>query len=187
MKFFALALLVSLELTLVFAGCPKIISKNRWGGQSAINVEYTVKPLKYVIIHHTATPTCVDEYDCSDRLVNMQNYHMNELGFNDIGYNFIIGGDGQIYEGVGWHKVGAHAYGWNRKSLGLGFIGNFQTSSPSSKQLEAGKQFLKCAVEKGEIDNNYKLVGARTVTATKSPGIRLFREIQTWKGFTRNP
>lgn len=41
--------------------------------------------------------------------------------------SFMIGGDGQIYEGAGWHKVGAHARGWNSKSLGVGFIGDFQS------------------------------------------------------------
>nr|UZC46340.1 PGRP-SA(b) [Protaetia brevitarsis seulensis] len=187
MKAFLVALVVAIELTLVFAGCPTIISKNRWGGQQASQVQYTVKPLKYVIIHHTSTPTCADEDNCSRRLVNIQNYHMNQLDFDDIGYNFMIGGDGQIYEGAGWHKQGAHARGWNSKSLGIGFIGDFQTNLPSSKQLDAGKKFLECAVEKGEIEDTYKLIGARTVRPTDSPGTLLFREIQTWRGFTRNP
>ena len=40
--------------------------------------------------------------------------------------SFLIGGDGNVYEGTGWSKEGAHTYGWNKKSLGLVFIGNFQ-------------------------------------------------------------
>lgn len=39
--------------------------------------------------------------------------------------SFIIGGDGNIYEGAGWHKIGAHTRGYNSRSLGIGFIGNF--------------------------------------------------------------
>ena len=39
---------------------------------------------------------------------------------------FLIGGDGNVYEGVGWMKEGAHTYGYNKKSVGLAFIGNFQ-------------------------------------------------------------
>jgi N-acetylmuramoyl-L-alanine amidase len=27
-----------------------------------------------------------------------QNYHMDSLGWSDIGYNFLIGEDGRIYE-----------------------------------------------------------------------------------------
>lgn len=37
----------------------------------------------------------------------------------------MIGGDGRVYEGAGWHTVGAHTYGYNRKGLGIAFIGDF--------------------------------------------------------------
>jgi peptidoglycan recognition protein len=38
-------------------------------------------------------------------------YNYNNLiqGWSDIGYNFIVGEDGNVYEGRGWTKVGAHA------------------------------------------------------------------------------
>lgn len=35
----------------------------------------------------------------------------------------MIGNDGRVYEGRGWGMVGAHTYGYNSCSLGLGFIG----------------------------------------------------------------
>nr|Q765P2.1 RecName: Full=Peptidoglycan-recognition protein 3; AltName: Full=Hd-PGRP-3; Flags: Precursor [Holotrichia diomphalia]BAD08318.1 peptidoglycan recognition protein-3 [Holotrichia diomphalia] len=187
MKAFLVALLISIELALVFAGCPTIISKNRWGGQQARKVEPTTKPLKYVIINHTSGPSCVDEIDCSRMLVYIQNRHMNHLNYNDIGCNFIIGGDGQIYEGAGWQAAASHTPGWNKKSLLIGFIGDYEINRPSLKQLEAGKQLIECAVERGEIEQDYKLVGARTIRQTNSPGKYLFRELQSWKGFTRDP
>ena len=39
-------------------------------------------------------------------------------GWSDIGYNFLVGEDGNIYEGRGWGKVGAHARGHNSDSIG---------------------------------------------------------------------
>lgn len=39
-------------------------------------------------------------------------------GWWDIGYSFMIGEDGNVYEGRGWDEVGAHTYGYN--SVGLG-------------------------------------------------------------------
>jgi hypothetical protein len=36
-----------------------------------------------------------------------------------------VGGDGEVYEGRGWHQVGAHTYGFNRKSVGIAVIGEF--------------------------------------------------------------
>ena len=33
---------------------------------------------------------------------------MDTKKFSDIGYNFLIGGNGDVYEGRGWDKQGAH-------------------------------------------------------------------------------
>lgn len=41
-------------------------------------------------------------------------------------FRFLIGGDGSVYEGRGWHKVGAHTIGYNKKSIGIALIGNFE-------------------------------------------------------------
>jgi hypothetical protein len=38
---------------------------------------------------------------------------------------FLVGGDGNVYEGRGWHQVGAHTYGFNKRSIGIAMIGEF--------------------------------------------------------------
>lgn len=40
-------------------------------------------------------------------------------------FSFLVGNDGNVYEGCGWHKVGAHTYGYNRNSMAIAFVGNF--------------------------------------------------------------
>jgi N-acetylmuramoyl-L-alanine amidase len=40
-------------------------------------------------------------------------------------FSFLIGGDGEIFEGRGWSKVGAHAPNYNDKSIGICLIGSF--------------------------------------------------------------
>ncbi|KAI4461838.1 peptidoglycan recognition protein [Holotrichia oblita] len=112
---------------------------------------------------------------------------MDIQGFHDIGYNFLIGGDGKLYEGAGWHKVGAHTKKYNTKSIGLAFIGNFTNKLPNRNQLKTAQIFLKCALGVGEIDRRYKLLGARTISSTQSPGLALFHEIQTWDHFAIVP
>ncbi|GJQ80277.1 PGRPS1 [Trypoxylus dichotomus] len=184
-------LLLSTEISLIFANlpdvCPQIISKTQWGGRDSAKVQHIIIPLKYVIIHHTATPGCSDEEACSKRIVNMQSYHMDKLGFDDIGYNFLIGGDGNVYSGAGWHRQGAHTKGYNTKSIGIGFIGDYSSKSPSATQIEAAKKLIQCGVALRELDERYKLLGARSVRPTESPGTALYREIQKWRGFTTTP
>lgn len=41
----------------------------------------------------------------------MQTYHIESKSWDDIGYNFLVGGDGSVYEGRGWDKQGAHTKG----------------------------------------------------------------------------
>lgn len=50
---------------------------------------------------------------------------MNQKGWNDIGYNFVVGEDGNVYEGRGWGTHGAHSTSYNSKSIGICIIGNF--------------------------------------------------------------
>lgn len=45
--------------------------------------------------------------------------HINRsIGWNDIGYSFVVGEDGNVYEARGWDSIGAHTKGYN--SVGLG-------------------------------------------------------------------
>lgn len=48
-----------------------------------------------------------------------------------LNFSFMVGGDGKIYEGRGWHKIGSHTRGYNSKSIAIAFLGNF-TSKRSS-------------------------------------------------------
>lgn len=51
---------------------------------------------------------------CSQLLRNLQNGIQKNCqadGFGDINFGFMIGGDGQIFEGRGFDAVGGHTYG----------------------------------------------------------------------------
>ena len=50
---------------------------------------------------------------------------MNHNNWSDIGYNFLVGEDGNVYEGRGWSKRGAHAPTYNAESIGICVIGDF--------------------------------------------------------------
>ena len=61
-----------------------------------------------VIGHHTAGGRCSSYSACVSQMKGMQNYHMDSLGWVDIGYQFVIGEDGRIYEGRGPWRQGSH-------------------------------------------------------------------------------
>lgn len=51
---------------------------------------------------------------------------------------------------------------------------------PTREALNAAKNLLSCGVEKGELHRRYKLVAARQISITDSPGRKLFVELQEW-------
>ena len=111
--------------------CPNIISRAGWGGRNPSGTAATLsRPVPIVVIHHGGTNTfCTTQAQCAAIVRAYQNFHMNTNGWLDIGYNFVVGEDGNVYEGRGWARVGAHAANWNARSLGIAFIGDF-TSEP---------------------------------------------------------
>ena len=46
-------------------------------------------------------------------------------------FSFLIGSDGSIYEGRGWNQTGAHIAGFNRCSISVSFLGNFNDHNPT--------------------------------------------------------
>lgn len=57
---------------------------------------------------------------------SMQRFHQDDRNWNDIGYNFGVGGDGKAYFGRGWQRVGAHAPKYNYRSIGICVIGDWR-------------------------------------------------------------
>lgn len=107
------------------SACPRIISREEWGGRPPVE-EFTQEvPVPYVVIHHGVSKGCLDQASCSAIVRSYQNHHMDTNGWPDIGYNFLVGEDGNVYKGRGWTRAGAHAPGYNYNSVGVCFIGTF--------------------------------------------------------------
>ncbi|EDV95379.1 peptidoglycan-recognition protein SA [Drosophila grimshawi] len=167
--------------------CPQMKLKRQWGGKPARGLDYQVRPVPFVIIHHTVTGECNSFVQCAEILQGMQTYHQTELNYYDIGYNFLIGSDGLVYEGKGWGVTGAHTYGYNGNGTGIAFIGNFVDKLPPTAALKACKQLIECGVKLGELSEDYGLIGASQVISTQSPGLTLYNEIQEWPQWLSNP
>lgn len=68
-----------------------------------------------IVIHHSATEGgTVESFD---------SYH-KQIGFDEIGYHYVIYKDGSVHEGRSLNKVGAHAKGRNKTHIGICLVGN---------------------------------------------------------------
>jgi hypothetical protein len=91
--------------------------------------------LTSIIVHHSALP---DERGP----LEIQNLHMDNAGYADIGYHYIIDTSGTLYEGRPLQLRGAHTEGFNTGTVGIVLLGNFENSSPSQEQLQTLNQLI---------------------------------------------
>ena len=89
--------------------------------------------VEYVVVHCSDTP---DSKNLTG--IDIHKMHLG-FGWEGIGYHKIIQRNGKIENGRPLYWVGAHAYGYNEKSISICLIGreNF-----SDKQLVSLKKFL---------------------------------------------
>ncbi|KAM5236167.1 peptidoglycan recognition protein 1 [Ctenodactylus gundi] len=161
--------------------CSSIVPRSEWKALASECSESLRKPLRYVVISHTAGSTCDSPASCEQQARNVQHYHMRSLGWCDVGYNFLIGEDGHIYEGRGWNTKGAHSGStWNSRAIGISFMGNYMERVPPKRALRAAQNLLECGVALGALRSNYEIKGHRDVQQTLSPGDQLYQIIQTW-------
>jgi N-acetylmuramoyl-L-alanine amidase len=106
--------------------------------------------------------------------------HISVVGWFDIGYNFLVGEDGRVYEGRGWDREGAHTHLWNSVAVAFSVMGNFMTRLPDPVAMSAVQNMITCGIQQGRITPEYKLYGHRDVGATACPGDKLYELINTW-------
>ncbi|CAC5407389.1 PGRP [Mytilus coruscus] len=161
----------------------KIISRDSWGARRPGSTSTIHTPVPDFFIHHTDGGYCTSFSACISQMKGIQNYHMDSRKWADIGYSFLVGEDGKIYEGRGWDKVGAHTSGYNSRGLAASFMGNFATRAPNSAALNAVKKLIQCGISKGKVSQSYALFGHRDVSTSTCPGTALYNVIKTWARF----
>ena len=132
-------------------------------------------------IHHTVTPNN-DSLSMAARMRQIQAYHMRDRGWCDIGYHFLIGQDGQVYEGRPENRLGAHVAGHNTHNAGISFIGDFSWAAPSPGQMAAAARIVRALSDTYGISlNRTSLKGHREAAgpgSTACPGNGLLNRLE---------
>lgn len=110
-------------------------TKSQWGANS-IKGTFAKQVPDTIVIHHSTTG-----YDGAKTIKAIQNYHLG-LGWTDIGYHFLIGEDGLIFEGRPIIAQGAHVSGHNKDKIAICMVGNFEINRPPEMALEALKKLV---------------------------------------------
>jgi len=122
---------------------PPITSRAGWGADEGISPEGPIYlpggKVKAVVVHHTAES---NDYTCAQApavIRAIYAYHVQQLGWRDIGYNFLVDKCGTVYEGrkggVDRPVMGAHTYGFNAETTGISVLGTFTSGAPSKEAM----------------------------------------------------
>lgn len=123
-----------------------------------------------IVLHHAASKNCTVE--------QVHQWHLNQ-NWIGIGYHFFISRSGKIFRGRPENTVGSHAKGYNSKSIGICFEGDYTAQIMPKAQLEAGKALVTYLKDKYKITN---VKGHRDLMATSCPGSKFpFDEIANAK------
>ncbi|MEU3102700.1 N-acetylmuramoyl-L-alanine amidase [Streptomyces griseoflavus] len=122
---------------------PPITSRATWGADESISPEEPSylpgERIKAVVVHHTAES---NDYTCAQGpavVRGIHAYHVKQLGWKDLGYNFLVDKCGTVYEGrkggVDLPVMGAHAYGFNSETTGISVLGTHTSTAPPTAAL----------------------------------------------------
>ena len=165
---------------------PTIVSRDDWNARPAQGRVTRMSRYDGFVIHHTAGPQTEGLDDGIEKVRAIQRLHQKDRGWIDIGYNFLVDGGGNIFEGRGWVEShlarGAHAPGVNSSRVGISLMGCFHPAEsgcddqPTPQQIDSLVELCQFLTVRFWISPAI-LSGHRDHRATACPGDELFAEL----------
>jgi hypothetical protein len=140
-----------------------VLTRSDWGSTLPPGGYVIEGALAEVYVHHfnSGIAPVRDVETGKARMRGAQQYHAVTQGWGDIGYSWCVDDVGNIYEGRGWWRTGAHTYGYNSKGYGICWLGDSNIATPSQPGLEAIAEVVRIGRAAGAI------VAAPTIVAHK--------------------
>ena len=136
-----------------------------------------------VVVHHTAGSNDYTEADVPRRIRADYAYHVKARGWGDLGYNLLVDRFGRIWEGryggLGRATIGAHAQGFNTRTLGVSLIGDMTKAVPPPEVLDAMARVAAYAGATWQFDPSERT----TLTSRGSPRYASGRKVSLHRVF----
>lgn len=144
-------------------------------------------PIKRIVVAHTADEpnSCYDSDECKLRVIKIFKKHRQLI---DIPYNFLIDGNGRIFEGRGFQFEGEHTANPNGSSyndigIGIAFIGTFDDEPPSNDQIEGFHNFIDYYTKKQMIVEDHKIFSQDQLLNLEHPAKALLNVLKSFEKF----
>lgn len=120
-------------------------------------------PLGEVYVHHfnSGIQPPQTAADSLARVVSADDYHAVTQGWGSIGYSWLVDDSGNIFEGRGWFRTGAHTYGYNSKGYAVCWLGDSNVSRPTQAALSAVGAVVRMGITAGAFTPTPTIVAHR--------------------------
>ena len=128
----------------------------------------------YMVIHCAATKPSMDI-----GADTIRDWHVNGNGWRDIGYHLVIRRNGDVEKGRDINDSGAHAAGYNSKSIGLCLVGGMAEDNSAEDNFTA-QQWTSLLATVKELEVDYpsaKVIGHNEISEKECPSF----DVQKWK------
>lgn len=135
-----------------------------------------MRQIKKIYVHHSASRRV------KTKTWMIKKWHVEDNGWSDIGYHYVIEGEGQVVLGRPVGIAGAHVKGDNKHTIGICVVGNFEREEPHEKQLEALDLLLRGLMAVYELERKDIYVHREHSRAsTDCPGTNLLAYVDEWR------
>ncbi|NEY92251.1 N-acetylmuramoyl-L-alanine amidase [Tabrizicola oligotrophica] len=127
-------------------------------------------PVTEIILHCADTrPDWMAGRPLAEKVAEIQRWHVQERGWRDIGYHWVIDRDGAVAPGRRETEIGAHVEGHNRGTIGICLLGGYgaKADDPFERnftpaQAVAARRLIgaikgRAAIQKVSGHNNYAM------------------------------
>lgn len=140
-----------------------------------------MRDIDTIVIHCSATrPNWWAMERSDDKVDEIRRWHMEERGWSDIGYHYVIDRNGDIVEGRPVERTGAHARGYNKGSIGICLLGGHGSSAEDRFEdnfTNLQGESLKELIEELDVEYDIKdIIGHNQVSSKSCPGF----EVPAW-------
>ncbi len=170
------------------------------------NIYWAPEPRQWqkVVVHHTAGSNYVPDPAGTVRGIWQYHTYTVEGGWGDIGYNFLVAPNGQVFEGRygGNNVVGGHARPYNYGTIGISVLGDYTSTGITAPGYESITSLIaqKCRESGfapagssnfqnslgGWFYNMPNIVGHRDCAPTACPGDILYSQLPGIRAGSQN-
>lgn len=150
-----------------------LVPRSKWTKNVPRSNSRAIGRVTRITIHHTAEHGAVATLPDIEVVRRIENYHRNGRKWCAIGYHYLIGKDGRVYEGRPANLQGAHVLSENENNIGISMMGDFDKKLPSARQLAALKAFLEDTRDRFKVGKN-RVYGHRDLNRSVCPGDALY-------------